>query len=598
MRIVFLFFVITLFGYAQKDTIQLKEIVIDGFFSKKYNSGFSVVKIKDSVFKTSNNLTEVLQEQSNVYFKEYGKGMLSSISLKGTGAAHTAVYFNGIAINSVLNGQTDFNTISVKGFDQIIIKEGGGSTILGSGAVGGAINLKDEIYFIKTLKTEISGGIGSYNSQFGSIQYNNSNTKFFQKYVLDFDKSDNNYAYLKTNKKNENGEYLNFYLKSVIGYQFNRSKQLHFFSTYSTADRNLSGTLTAASNSKLKDENLRLLLRYLTNNVVVKHKINLAYLGENYRFYLYKESPNYSHGKANSVILKYNLSYFLNNNIQFFTGLETKYITANGSDLDKHQNIQSEGFVLTHFKLNNKIQFNLSLRKGIASNFNIPFVYSVDAKYDVNNNLSLKANASTNYRLPTINDLYWNPGGNSDLKPENSNTYQTIVDYKKNAFSANVSFFMIDSKNLIQWQPVTNVFWQPINIQKVNSKGVSVRAEYNFKKIRFNFGYDYTDSKNKKLEKQLIYVPLHKVSFNTSYSLKNWSFFINNQYNGKVYTTTSNSEIVSDYFLTNFRLNKKISSLGVNIGLKAQNIFNSVYQVIAYRPMPNRNYQLYFNIKF
>ena len=83
---------------------------------------------------------ELLEKQSNLYFKQNGYGMVSSISLRGTTASQTGVFWNGIAINSALNGQTEFNTIQGNSFNAIEIRRGGGSVLLGNGALGGAVN--------------------------------------------------------------------------------------------------------------------------------------------------------------------------------------------------------------------------------------------------------------------------------------------------------------------------------------------------------------------------------------------------------------------------------------------------------------------------
>ena len=80
-------------------------------------------------------------------FKENGLGMVSSPSFRGTTAQQTAVIWNGININSQLNGQTDFNTITTRDYTSITVRSGGGSSIYGSSAIGGSIHLNNELTF-------------------------------------------------------------------------------------------------------------------------------------------------------------------------------------------------------------------------------------------------------------------------------------------------------------------------------------------------------------------------------------------------------------------------------------------------------------------
>lgn len=598
MRIAFFLFFFSIAIYAQKDTIQLKEVEVYGSFSKKYNSGYYLKVLQDSVFKTNANLKEVLQEQANIYFKEYGNGMVSSISLRGSNASQTAVYFNGIAINSVLNGQTDFNTINVQSFNQISIKKGGGSTALGSGAIGGAINLSDIISYNKKQQLWLQTAFGSYQTYHASLQFQKANRQFYQKYAVSALQSKNDYPYLHTNQKNENGAYKQLFLKSVFGYQINAQSEFNFFATYTKNNRDLSGTLTAPSFSTLKNENIRMVLRYKNSNQVLKQQVDLAFLQEYYRFYLYKNQAEFSYGKANNYILKYKTAYFLSNIFQFFAGAEGKIISGKGSDIQQQKNQQAEFFLLSHFKPNKKFQSNINFRKGFASNFKIPFIYSVDALYKMDKNIEFKANFSTNYRLPTINDLYWKPNGNPHLKPENNISYEVGVGYRKSFFKFNINGFYTKSKNLIQWQPLEGNFWQPKNIQEVVSKGVETETAFRLNRMQINLQYSFTDSKDVNLKKQLIYVPFHKGNANIAYIYQQWKLNWNTQYSGKVYTTTSNTQQILDYWLNNLRFNRKIPKWHANLGLKINNIFNQYYEMIAFRPMPNRNYQLYFNIQF
>ncbi|WP_372756587.1 TonB-dependent receptor, partial [Mariniflexile sp.] len=130
-KIVFIFgFIFTwLPGLSQSitETVQLlDEVVLSDSKLINYASGVKQTVLNDSVLKqNSKSLTTLLAFNSNLYFKENGYGMVSSPSFRGTNASQTAVIWNGININSQLNGQTDFNTISSSNFNSISIRSGG-----------------------------------------------------------------------------------------------------------------------------------------------------------------------------------------------------------------------------------------------------------------------------------------------------------------------------------------------------------------------------------------------------------------------------------------------------------------------------------------
>ncbi|MFV0231755.1 Plug domain-containing protein [Empedobacter falsenii] len=158
MKIFFLCFnLIAGIAFAQTDTISLKPLIMNDVFLKNHYKSQSVIKLNDSILEQNpNQLTQVLQAQTPLYFKENGRGMVSSPSFRGTLASHTAVVWNGINVNSQTTGQTDFNLFTSNSFDGMIVKPGGGSIAYGTGAIGGTIHLLNKTEYNKGLNQKIS----------------------------------------------------------------------------------------------------------------------------------------------------------------------------------------------------------------------------------------------------------------------------------------------------------------------------------------------------------------------------------------------------------------------------------------------------------
>ncbi len=165
----FIFSITCLQGFAQSitDSVQvLDEIVLSDSKLINYASGVKKSVLNDSVLKqNSKSLTTLLAFNSNLYFKENGYGMVSSPSFRGTNASQTAVIWNGININSQLNGQTDFNTISTSNYNSIAIRSGGGSVQYGSGAIGGSIHLNNKLAFDSHFDNSVQISYGSFNTK-------------------------------------------------------------------------------------------------------------------------------------------------------------------------------------------------------------------------------------------------------------------------------------------------------------------------------------------------------------------------------------------------------------------------------------------------
>ncbi|MDN3643681.1 TonB-dependent receptor [Lutimonas halocynthiae] len=590
--------------FAQDDSINnLDEIVLKGNFSPAMNSGYEVQVIADSILKDSyESLGNLLQKQANFYFKQNGNGMVSSISLRGTSASQTGVYWNGISINSALNGQTDFNTLQGNSFDELEVRKGGGSVLLGNGSIGGAINLKDKVSFKDRQSAFLLAGGGSYETYFSQLTAIWGSDQFYGKISGGIQSSVNDYQYGGTDLKNENGDYKNYNFNATLGFKINDYHSISLNASVFDNDRNLSRTLSAESLSNLESKDRRFLLEWKYVGDRVTSSFKTAFLHEDFTYLFNKNiADNASYGESERFIAKYDFSYFLNNKMFFRSGIEFENAVGNGSSISTVTRNDATAYFLLHHEPFERFMYNVSFRVGGSSAYEIPFIYSLDAKYALADRLSLRGAFSTNYRLPTFNDLYWEPGGNPDLKPENSVSGELGLDYKKNNFYVGGAAYFIQSEDLIQWRPVTQDFWQPQNVSDASNFGLEFSTGYNWIMGAHNFGvsgkYDYSIAQDDALDKQLIYVPKHRAGGALDYSWKKWRFNYNLQYVGEVFITTSNSQSLDAYSLSDISIYRTLFKQLVTLGFKVNNLFNENYQSVAFRPMPGRNYLLQINFK-
>jgi len=589
---------------AQDGSINnLDEIVLKGNFSPVVNSGYEVQIIADSILKDSyESLGNLLQKQANFYFKQNGNGMVSSISLRGTSASQTGVYWNGISINSALNGQTDFNTLQANSFDELEVRKGGGSVLLGNGSIGGAINLKDKVSFEERQNAYLLAGGGSYETYFSQLTALWGSDRFYGKISGGIQSSVNDYEYLGTDVKNENGDYENYNVNATLGFKINEYHSIQLNASMFDNDRNLSRTLSAESLSNLESKDRRFLLEWKFVGDRITSSLKTAFLHEDFTYLFDKNIVDKeSYGESERFIAKYDFSYFLNNKLFFRAGLEYENAVGSGSSISSVTQNDATAYVLMHHEPIDRFMYNVSFRVGTSSAYEIPFIYSLDAKYLLSDRFSIRGAFSTNYRLPTFNDLYWEPGGNPDLKPENSLSGELGLDYKFKKFYFGGAGYFIKSKDLIQWRPVTQDFWQPQNVSDASNFGVELSTGYKWTMGPHNFDvsakYDYSIAEDDALEKQLIYVPKHRAGGALDYSWEKWRFNYNFQYIGEVFITTSNSQSLDAYSLSDISLYRTLFKKVVTLGFKINNIFNENYQSVAYRPMPGRNYLLQINIK-
>ncbi|CAM3481510.1 TonB-dependent receptor plug domain-containing protein [Zobellia roscoffensis] len=606
--LIILILLCTLFGNAQQDSITvLDEVILTDVRLLHFSSG-KVNVLKDSlVDRNGSSLTDLLQFNSSIYLKENGLGMISSPSFRGTNASQTAVIWNGININSQLTGQVDFNTIVPRNYGSISIRSGGGSVQFGSGAIGGSIHLNDVFRFNKHSDHELLLGYGSFDTK--NINYRTSvgSEKTTIGFGVNYQVSNNDYKYLDTDKRNENGAYENVNINGNIGHQLSEKQLLKFYHNTFIGDRDFSGTITAPSNSNYKDINVRNLLEWSHFNQNRIHRVKAGYLYEKYKYFDNKDREDFSFGNTNTFLVNYDYKVHFKNIL--LNGIaDYSHITGDGTSIENVKRKTLATTFLFKQNLSEKISYGVNLRKEFVNDYNSPLVYGLDVKYVLNLSHSVHLNASKNYRIPTFNEIYWvlggGSGGNPDVKPESSLQAEIGYTLNKEKYTFHWAAFYIASEDLIQWRPNNDGIWTPTNINDASNYGLEVSLKLEEKwgahHLSWKNGYGFTKAMNNDTENTLMYVPEHKANSNLSYAFGDWLLFYQLSVNGSVFITSDNSESLPGYSISNLGVGRNIKTKGkliVETMLQVNNLFNKNYQNVAYRPMPNRNVQLKLKFK-
>ena len=591
--------------FAQQDTIvNLKEVIISDTQLNNFSGTQSVLVLTDSVIKKNQpSLTTLLNYNSLIYFKENGLGMVSSPSFRGTTAQQTAVIWNGININSQLNGQTDFNTITTRDFDNITVRAGGGSSIYGSSALGGTVHLNSELQFVNRFQNELQMNYGSYETFGAHYKTMISNGIWSTQISVTHNSSKNDYNYLNTQKRNENGQFENTSLNASLGYRFSKNHYLKYYSQIFDSDRHFSGTLGAVSKSKYRDYNYRNLVEWDWLLGKITSKLKVAFLGEKYAYFENARTDNFETSKTETALAKQDLVYQITPSILINTILEYTQTKGIGSQIGTNTRQIGAATVLFKQEVFRSFSYEFSGRKEVTSSYDSPFLFSFGTKNQFGKQYTVVTNFSRNFRMPTFNDLYWDGLGNPNLKPESS--YQgelgQHLKFKNSSISGTVYYQKID--DLIQWKPNASGNWSPSNIAKATSYGAEVVLNWN-KKIRnhaldFNANYGYTVSKDALSDKQLVYVPLHK--FNSSLAYTYQRITLNYQYlfTGFVFTSSDNSRVLEEYQVSNLGINYDFGNTTTyKLGFQVGNLWNKNYQTVSQRPMPGRNFNLYLIFNF
>ncbi len=250
-----------------QDTIHLKTVEINAQRKNVSKSLMKETRFDTLMIKQNfqNAITTLLSEQSHLFIKNYGPGSLATSSFRGGNASQTAVLWNGININSAMNGTTDLSIIPVSLFDNITVQHGASSALWGSSAVAGSIQLDNNNIFNKGISLKFASSIASFNTHSEFLSFHNSTLKnsFYVKLYNIY--SLNNYSYFNIDsasiQKQKNASFNQQHV--LIGNNFQLSKNLiHSFNIwYHRGNREIPPVLGQINyGSKQDDENVRIVI--------------------------------------------------------------------------------------------------------------------------------------------------------------------------------------------------------------------------------------------------------------------------------------------------------------------------------------------------
>jgi len=615
------------------DTIHLQEVKI--FRQEDFAEHIGSFSRIDSLMLNQNNsadLSDLLNQHSTVYIKSTGRGMLSTASFRGTDASHTKICWNGLIINSAMLGQTDLSLVPAVFLDNVFLYHGGSSLMTGYGALGGIIALDNKPLWNNKNSFSLINELASFGTYQTFINLEVKKNKWISHSRSFFSRSENDYPFYNQNvlpaenQRLKNGQYSRYGYLQEFYYRTSASDlfSVKFWIQY--ADRNLPQLLSrevSTARESQSDGNIRSVFTWKHYGRIGEAAISSGLISDRINYTLAQSAQGNvninSQSGENSFINRFD--FLIKINPKTLSRFQVLY---NYYDVGITEKIHSEGY--------NAIRSELSLMAGLNREFGkrvstfflmrsnligksfIPPMPSIGFALKLINDrdLYLKTSMTRNYNVPGLNDMYWIPGGNPGLKPEESYTADIALDlqFQNDLFSINSSITGYFSRinDWIIWKPTQYQYWAPENIALVFSRGaefsVKVAADVDYAKIIIQSNYNFCRTSEFD-GRQLIYIPVH--TFNGWAGLLFNGYKLNYQlgYTGKRYTQTDiaqeNSEtFLEPYSLSDLSVSKELilQKISMNFNFSVRNLFNKEFQVVMARPMPGRNYSFILGLSF
>ena len=625
---------------------------------------FDTIALKENI---ALSMADVLTFNSAIFVKNYGRATLSTVAFRGTSPSHTQVSWNGMKINNPMLGMTDFSMIPSYFIDDASLLHGTSSVNETGGGLGGAVKLSTRPANAKGFGVQYIQGIGSFKTfdEFLRLTYGDSHWQVSTRVV--YSSSPNDYKYRNHDKKinvydddmnivsqyypverNRSGAYRDFHLLQEVYYNTGAGDRFGLNAWYIDSKRELA-MLTVDHGDHTDFENVQ-------RENTFRGVVSWDHLRESWKLgtkagYIYTwMAYDYKRDLGNGVMAHMTRSRSRINTIygqidgEYYIG-DKWLFTANVAlhqhlveSRDKNIVLQDgnkaivgyikgrpelTGSVSAKWRPTDRIGASIVLREDMYGTEWTPLIPAlfVDGVLSKRGNVIAKASISRNYRFPTLNDLYFLPGGNPDLRSESGWTYDGGVSFavgKQGIYSLSGSATWFESfiKDWIIWLPTTKGFFSPENIKDVHAYGIELKGNLDVAlgkewQMGANATFSWTPSINKgeprtpadrSVGKQLPYVPEYSSTVTGRLSWRSWSFLYKWCYYSERFTMSSNDLTLTGklppYFMSNISLERTVSLELADLSLKCavNNLFNEEYLSVLSRPMPGINFEIFIGI--
>lgn len=585
---------------AQVDTLMTVDLEVESFVKP---NGFTIKKIEIDSILTRNRLSDVLEKEPSVFIKQYGPGSLSTLSVRGTSSSQSQVFWNGIPMSSITLGQVNLNLIRPMSSNSMHMVMGGGESGSYPGAIGASIYLKNDHTFQNQKKIIYSTSYGDFETYRQSGLVGLSNTKKSLMFSWNSSKSSNNFKYYNTfvnsyltrEKSNQNS--LDFSLHAAIKLNSHSFIKTNILFSESIKEIPRPISINMPVQNQIQDDYSRLFTLAWQKDINNKHiKIQWGNQKLNTLFHDLASSNDESIIKTdqNFIQFRYKNNVFTKGQILLSWDSEISSAESGGFSSTKYNDLHFMNIGYIH-NFSSKFKTSVNI-KPIKNKLNkIDYLKSLALNYSINNKTNIYGHVNTSVRYPTLNDLYWENGGNFNLKPEKSLQYELGFNKTKETFYFQSNLYLNNVDNWILWQPQTSGVWQPDNVFKVISYGFEFATSKNWtfnnnNQFKTQVSYHYNSTKNESSKHDLIYSPRSKWSYSLSYRCSNFKMTWSGQYSSSYFISTDNTFFMPKYLIHNISVSKSINFNSVNIkmNLAVNNVFNVDYQIVANNPMPRQ----------
>lgn len=648
-------------------TFDAREVTVQSARPMKF-IGLHETVLDSAVLKESIALSmaDVLAANSSVFVKQAGRATLSTVAFRGTAASHTQVTWNGVRINSPMLGMTDFSMIPACFVDNASLLHGPSSVTETDGGLGGAVQLSTKAEPGDGVRLQYVQGAGSFGTADEYLRLDNGRGKWQWSTRAVYSSSPNRYPYTNRDKKenvyddahritgsyhprvrNESGAYRDLHLLQEVYRTARDNGQWSGQVWYTSSNREIPLLTTDYGagrdfENRQREETLRSRLGYARHTSRTTVEAAAGWL-HTWLAYDFRRDPgngtmttmtrSRSHVNTFYGHLKHTwaprpqwlFTAGLSADQHFVRSADRNVIRQDGSravvGYDKAR-IELLGDVSAKWRPADGTGVSVVLREALYGDTRTPLIPALFAEHTIlpSWQLALQASVTRNHRMPTLNDLYFLPGGNPDLRPEKGFTWDAGFRFARSfddryRLDGSAGWFASQIDDWILWLPTAKGFFSPQNVREVHASGIESSlhgaAVLGQTQLDLSGSFSWTRSVNRSapasaadrsVGKQLPYVPLRSASAVAQVTHQKWRMMWKWCHYSRRYTMSSNDITLTGslpaYFMNDASLSRSITLRKADLLVRCcvYNLFDEEYVSVLAHPMPGRHFELFVSI--
>jgi outer membrane cobalamin receptor len=631
--------------------IDLQEIAVQANRERPIPNDFIEIVTRKEIEKSSaRTVGELLKYIPGItLIDEAGGGGRKRLSIRGSQSNQVLVVLDGVELNDPLTGDTDLHQIPLSGIQEIKVHKGGNSSLYGSGAMGGVVEIisrnnpleqisasaRNGQYHVMGVKSVLAGRTGSLS--------------WFFTYDKNKEKGDYDYTYQRPDGTNVNAtrqnagfESQNVFAKLLYDFDHHEIQiQTHLY----RSTRGLPGLVFSWTPYAKADTDRHLFLsRYAYQKGPRHHRISLSHYENNVEFQnqppkdaplRYRTVPPYHtryrvhslHGSAES---RYTLGderqLCLRTGFQKDDFHDKNVLTNTMGPVNQTENLGAFASLKTEWHLP-KPEFlsRITLSPAVRWDHFILHQQTFTRKYQQTSPrigllisryenwlLALRAHWGKSFKTPTFADLFYQDfrvRGNADLLPEKSSDRD--IGLKTGLpflgwLELDATFFHHRIEDLIVWEMGSFATWRPSNTDAL-LQGWDLSGSWQTwkKQLHITFSHTWLDARDKSdrrttRDKRLVYRPEHTTKIGLELELDPLNLSYHRHGVGSRFVTPSNTVSQPGYTVDDVSVSVRHcwKELEGTLKFSVFNLYDKSYEIIEHAPLPGRHWRAEYKIAY